>query len=95
MAEPIKFPKDADSRNTRIIVSDPSGLMQRCYCFICGKPAGWISKDSSSLVAPEHVLATCSDCDAKYGMMPLEQIPANLLEAFGIVPENRGPNVLV
>lgn len=92
MAEPIKLPRDADSRllTGTIRVSDPSGKFERTFCFICGKPQGWISNDSSNLCAPEHVIVTCDDCDARYGMLPLDQIPTDLLDAFGIIPEKVG-----
>jgi len=63
MADLVKLPADSDSRNSQIIVSDQSGRFQRAYCFLCGAPAGWISKDSSAFIAPEHFITTCNRCD--------------------------------
>ncbi len=87
--------KSADSRLQIIQVSDPSGLNERTFCICCGKPQGWVSKDSSQLVAPAHVVVTCDDCDMRLGALPLEKVPTDLLDAFGIIPEKAGRNVLV
>jgi hypothetical protein len=87
----IALPKDSDSRNTTIIVSDQSGKFQRAYCFLCGAPCGWVSKDSSSFIAPEHMIITCDTCDIniveKYGDLPFDKIPTQLFDAFGYKPE--------
>jgi hypothetical protein len=88
-----ELPKDSDSRNTTIIVSDQSGKFQRAYCFLCGKPAGWVSKESSAFIAPEHMVVTCDDCDIhiieKYGDLPFDKIPTSLFDAFGYKPEKK------
>jgi hypothetical protein len=61
---------------------------------LCGRPAGWVSKESSQLIAPQHVVVTCDDCDLniiqKYGSLSLEQIPTQYFDAFGYVPEKKG-----
>jgi hypothetical protein len=89
--EQTKLLKDADSRNVTIIESDQSGKFQRAYCFLCGKPTGWVSKESSAFVAPEHVVVTCDACDlniiAKFGDLPMSKIPTEFFDAFGYKPE--------
>jgi hypothetical protein len=91
--EQVTLPKDSDSRNTRIIASDPSGRFQRAYCYLCGKPCGFISKNSNAHVAPEHIIVTCDRCDldiiAKFGDLPFDKIPTQFFDAFGYKPEKR------
>lgn len=88
--------KDSDSRNTLIIVSDQSGKFQRAYCYLCGKPAGWVSKESSEFIAPEHIIVTCDQCDAdiiaKFGDLPFDKIPTQFFDAFGYKPEKGEPS---
>jgi hypothetical protein len=91
------IPKDSDSRLAldTVRISDASGKFERAYCFLCGRPAGWVSKDSSNLISPEHIVVTCDQCDhdiiAKYGDLPFEKVPTELFDAFGYKPEKGGP----
>src|SRR5256885_6863289 len=93
--ELLPLPKDSDSRNATIIVSDTSGRFQRAYCFLCGAPAGWISKESSAFIAPTHFITTCDRCDqdiiAKFGDLPFDKIPTEFFDAFGYKPEAPEP----
>lgn len=88
--------KDSDSRLKGYFggITTPDGKHERVFCFLCGHPAGWVSKESSNLIAPVHMLASCEDCDrgiiAKYGGLPLEQVPVWLRDAMGYIPEKRG-----
>jgi len=89
--EQTKLLKEADSRNSTIIVSDQSGKFQRAYCYLCGAPAGWVSKDSSAWCAPQHIIVTCDRCDqeiiSKLGDLPFNKIPTEFFDAFGYKPE--------
>jgi hypothetical protein len=90
-------PKDSDSRLKGFFgqVSHPTLPLQRTYCFRCGAPCGYTSIESSQFVAVAHIVVTCDKCDAdiveKYGKgeFPYEQVPQELLDAFGIVPETK------
>jgi hypothetical protein len=90
-----RLPSDSDSRLKGFFgqVSHPTLPLQRTYCFLCGKPWGYTSIESSQHVAPAHIVVTCDDCDLniveKYGKdgFPMDEIPRDLLDAFGIVPE--------
>jgi len=96
MAEHEKLLKDADSRLKGIFgkVTHPKLVAERTYCFMCGKPHGWTTMDSSQFAAPAHIVVSCDDCDAKilstvagpdaYG---LKAVPTWLFDAYGIIPE--------
>jgi hypothetical protein len=89
--------KDADSRLKGFFgqVTHPTLPMQRTYCFRCGAPSGFTSQESSKYIAPAHIVVTCDKCDVeimeKYGIgtFPLQQVPTQLLDAFGIIPEQK------
>jgi hypothetical protein len=89
--ELINPPKSSDSRNSQIIVSDTSGRFQRAYCYLCGAPCGWISKESSAFVSPEHFITTCDRCDSEvialFGDLPFDKVPTEFFDAFGYKPE--------
>jgi hypothetical protein len=95
MAEAPKLHKDADSRLKGHFgqVTHPTLPLQRTYCFLCGKPYGYTSMESSKLVPPAHIVVTCDECDLaifdKYGRgdFPLPEVPRDLLDAYGIIPE--------
>lgn len=86
-------PRDSDGRLKGYFgnVTHPTMPMERVYCFLCGAQAGFISRDSSKLVAPQHVVVTCDQCDhdivAKFGDLPLDKVPVSLYDAFGYTPE--------
>lgn len=93
-----KLFKDADSRLSGHFgqVTHPTLPLQRTYCFLCGRPNGYTSMDSSQYVAPAHIVVTCDKCDQdimeKFGGIdnfPLQQVPSQLLDAFGIIPEQK------
>src|SRR5438270_127531 len=96
--EQTKLLKDADSRLSGFAtrVSDQSGRFERAYCFLCGKPCGYISKNSNAHVAPEHIVVTCDECDiniiAKFGDLPFDKIPTQFFDAFGYKPEKGDPS---
>lgn len=89
--------KDADSRLKGFFgqVTHPTLPMQRTYCFLCGAPTGYTSMESSKYVPPSHIVVTCDNCDRdiieKFGQdnFPLQQVPTQLLDAFGIIPEQK------
>lgn len=89
--------RDADSRLKGFFgqVTHPTLPLQRTYCFLCGKPNGYTSMESSEFIAPAHIVVTCDDCDRdiimKFGLenFPLQQVPQQLLDAFGIIPEQK------
>lgn len=92
-----KLPMDADSRLKGIVreVTHPTMNLERTYCFICGKPWGWTTTESSKMSAPAHIVVSCDDCDAQIigkvggGKFPLQQVPTWLFDAYGIVPEHK------
>lgn len=90
------LPKDSDGRLKGYFgtQTNPALNCERLFCFICGGPAGWTSLDGSKYVRPVHVAATCAKCDqeimqhyANGEAFPLQRIPEQYLEAFGIRPE--------
>lgn len=99
LANPVvgKLYKDSDSRLKGYFgnVTHPSEKYERTYCFLCGAPSGFTSQDSSKYIPPAHIVVTCSKCDddimQKFGMstFPFQQVPTELLDAFGIIPEQK------
>ena len=93
--------KDSDSRlqgTLRPKVTTQDGKFERTYCFLCGKPFGWVSTDTSLTASPSHIVVSCDQCDADIitkmsngdiTKFPLKPVPEWLLEAFGMVPENK------
>ncbi|SRR6266849_10362073 len=92
MGEALTLPKDSDSRLKGFFgqVTHPTLSLQRTYCFLCGKPWGYASTESSQHVRPEHILVTCDDCDIafaeKYGTGAVP-VPQHLYDAYGLIPE--------
>ena len=95
MAESNKLFRDADSRlkGFNAMVTHPVLKLERTFCFMCGRPWGWTSQESSNFVAVHHIVVSCDDCDAQIigkigeGKFPLQQVPSWLFEAYGIIPE--------
>lgn len=89
--------KDSDSRLKGFFgqVTHPTLPCQRTYCFLCGAPTGYTSQESSQYIAPSHIVVTCDKCDIeiveKFGKenFPFQQVPTQLLDAFGIIPEQK------
>jgi hypothetical protein len=90
---PKQPPKSSDGRLKGYFgnVTHATLPMEQVYCFLCGAKAGFVSRESSKLIAPQHVAVTCDRCDhdiiAKYGNLPMEQVPVHLYDAFGYKPE--------
>ncbi len=84
-----KLYKDADSRLKGYFgkTSHPMLASEKTYCFLCGKPLGFCSLDSSKFIAPEHIVVTCDACDADMMMLGGTPVPQSVLDAYGIIPE--------
>jgi hypothetical protein len=97
MAERDKLFAGADSRlkNYRFAVTHPTMNIERTYCFLCGRPWGWTSKEGSQLSAPAHIVVTCDACDERIvnigsgDEFPLKKVPTWLFDAYGIIPEQK------
>ncbi len=59
-------------------VTHPSQLMERTYCGNCGKPYGWVSQESSEMIALKQVVVYCTECEEslnkKVGPIPFRVI---------------------
>lgn len=88
MAAP-KLYKDADSRLQGFFgqVTHPALPLQRTYCFLCGKPWGYTSMESSQNIAPQHIVVTCDDCDMVMIAKGAQSVPQAVLDAFGMLRE--------
>jgi hypothetical protein len=86
-----KIYKDADSRLAGFFgqVTHATLPLQRTYCFLCGKPYGYSSMESSRFVKPAQVLVTCDDRDEIMLQRAALEVPAEFLDAYGMVPEKR------
>lgn len=89
--------KDADSRLKGHFgqVTHPTLPLQRTYCFLCGKPWGYSSTESSHHVAPQHILVTCDDCDFEMLARGAAAVPQSVLDAFGMIREPQGENLCI
>jgi hypothetical protein len=53
----------------------PTLNAERTYCVVCGKPKGWVSKESYEFIQINNVVIICDDCTIQLGALPLEIAP--------------------
>ena len=69
-------PEDGRLKGYHGKVTHPTLPLERSYCSHCGAPYGWVSEESSQLIAAAEVIVFCQQCEhdmnTKLGPVPLK-----------------------
>jgi hypothetical protein len=73
------IPTDSRLKGYNGTVTHPHLQLERTYCAQCGRPKGWVSKESYEWIRFNNILVLCDQCQydlqVKYGALPLEECP--------------------
>ena len=64
-----------DSRLKYSQVTHPIFPLDRTFCVVCGKPKGWVTRESSAYIAASNIIVICDECSASYGSLGLQEAP--------------------
>lgn len=56
-------------------ITHPVLPLERTFCYNCGKPKGWVSREQGEYIRVLGIIVICDECDAKLGKLQLEEAP--------------------
>ena len=71
----MKTENDSRLRGYNVRVSDSTGILERTFCAVCGKPMGFVSKESSQLIAAQEVICLCAEHEEAAATLQLQPAP--------------------